>query len=175
MQGITLYLNDLEQARKWATDEELGRLLRIALDAAETETIPTFDNKDEDMLFDGFKKCLEKGIARVKTKRENGAKGGAPIGNQNAKKIKPNEGFDTTVSCYTPTQIVEKRSTDNEVDNNNLQLLLATLEEIKPQTNQTFKMVKWNNKAISNFVDKNRINEATQELAWKLYTSNNKN
>jgi len=71
------------------------------------------------------------------------------------------------------TQIVEKRSMNNEVDDNNLQLLLGLLEQMKPQTNQTFKMVKWNNKAISNFVDENRINEATQELAWRIYTSNN--
>lgn len=170
MQGLTLFLNDLEQARKWATDEELGRFLRIALDAAETETIPTFDNKDDDMMFNGFKKCLEKGIERVNTKRKNGAKGGAPVGNQNAKKIKPNVDFDTTVSCYTPTHNIEKRSMD--VDNNNLQLLLGKLEEVGPQKNQTMNLLVMNNKTIRNCVEINKINKATQEEAWKIYINN---
>jgi hypothetical protein len=161
MQGITLYLNDLEQARKWATDEELGRFLRIALDAAETETIPTFDNKNDDMMFDGFKKCLEKGIARVKIKRENGSKGGAPLGNQNAKKnkeeveskqIKPNTNFDK-----------------GEVDENNLQLFLGLLSERKPQKNQSLKTLLDLNSSISGFCETNRINQATREKAWEMY------
>ena len=162
MQGITLYLNDLEQARKWATDEELGRFLRIALDAAETETIPTFDNKNDDMMFDGFKKCLEKGLARVKIKRENGSKGGAPLGNQNAKKnkeeveskqIKPNTNFDK-----------------GEVDENNLQLFLGLLNERHPQKNQTLSLLLNANSSISGFCDTNRINQATREKAWEIYT-----
>lgn len=165
MQGITLYLNDLEQARKWATDEELGRFLRIALDAAETETIPTFDNKNDDMMFDGFKKCLEKGIARVKIKRENGSKGGAPLGNQNAKKnkeeveskqIKPNTNFDK-----------------GEVDENNLQLFLGLLNERHPQKNQTLSLLLNANSSISGFCDTNRINQATREKAWEIYKKGN--
>lgn len=165
MQGITLYLNDLEQARKWATDEELGHFLRIALDAAETETIPTFDNKNDDMMFDGFKKCLEKGIARVKIKRENGSKGGAPLGNQNAKKnkeeveskqIKPNTNFDK-----------------GEVDENNLQLFLGLLNERHPQKNQTLSLLLNANSSISGFCDTNRINQATREKAWEIYVKGN--
>lgn len=159
MQGITLYLNDLEQARKWATDEELGRFLRIALDAAETETIPTFDNKNDDMMFDGFKKCLEKGIARVKIKRENGSKGGAPVGNQNARKIKPNENFEVNVRPIT----------NGKIDENNLQLFLGLLSERKPQKNQSLKTLLDLNSSISGFCETNRINQATREKAWEIY------
>lgn len=167
MQGFTIYLNEFNNLQ-YATKEQIGNMFLMAMDACENEIIPSFDNPMDAMLFDGFKRCLEKGFVRKK----NGKNGGAPIGNQNAKKIKPNEGFDTTVSCYTPTQIVEKRSIDNEVDNNNLQLLLATLEETKPQTNQTINLLYWNNSKVRNCIDGNKINKATQEMAWNIYTSN---
>lgn len=107
MQGFTIYLNEFNNLQ-YATKEQIGNMFLMAMDACENEIIPSFDNPMDAMLFDGFKRCLEKGFVRKK----NGKNGGAPIGNQNAKKIKPNEGFDTTVSCYTPTQIVETRSMD---------------------------------------------------------------
>ena len=114
------------------------------------------------MMFDGFKKCLEKGLARVKIKRENGSKGGAPLGNQNAKKnkeeveskqIKPNTNFDK-----------------GEVDENNLQLFLGLLNERHPQKNQTLSLLLNANSSISGFCDTNRINQATREKAWEIYT-----
>lgn len=112
MKGLTLYLNDLEIARKWATDEQLGRFLRIALESAENEIIPTFDNMQEDMLFDGFKKCLEKGITAVNAKRGNGAKGGAPKGNQNARKIIQKE--EIKPQCANSEQQKQKRIEEDD-------------------------------------------------------------
>lgn len=58
---------------------------------------------------------------------------------------------------------------NNDVNENDLQLLLGTLYEEKPQKNQTFQMALWNNHKISEFVEKNKINKSTREKAWKLY------
>jgi len=98
MKGLTLYLNVLAPARKLATDEQLGRYLRLALDAAENETIPTIDGELDRALFEGFAECVKTGLDCVNAKR-NGV-------NSRWNKMKPNENFDTTVSCYTQTQKV---------------------------------------------------------------------
>lgn len=70
MKGITIYLDLISQARNRLTDEQLGRLFRATLDAAETETIPTFDDPYDDLLFDGFRACLQKGFECVAKKRK---------------------------------------------------------------------------------------------------------
>lgn len=105
MQGCTFYVNEFNNLQ-YATKEQIGNMFLMAMEACETEKLPTFDNPMDAMLFDGFKRCLEKGF----TRKKNGKNGGAPQGNQNARKIKPNTDFDeNAVSCYTPTTI-EKRS-----------------------------------------------------------------
>lgn len=74
MKGITFYLKELETALKFASDEELGRYLRITLEAAKNETIPTMENERDEILFDGFKRCLERSLKSVEGKRAGGKK-----------------------------------------------------------------------------------------------------
>ena len=104
MKGLTIWYNEIERFYPKMSDELLGKVMRKLFDAMPTDEAPVIDGDDEMMyLFSTpFLKCFDKGLECMK----NGKKGGAPVGNQNARKIKPNEDFDTTVSCYTTTQKV---------------------------------------------------------------------
>ena len=102
----------------------------------------------------------------MNTNRNNGSKGGRPKKDKeqcvsehavqsepNNKQIKPNTNFDK-----------------GEVDENNLQLFLGLLNERHPQKNQTLSLLLNANSSISGFCDTNRINQATREKAWEIYT-----
>ena len=99
MKGLTLYFNLIRPAIKWATDEELARYVRMAVEAAENETIPTMESDRDKMLFEGFKECLKTGIEATNAKR-NGVK-------NRWSKVKANDNFDTP-SDVQPA--IEKRS-----------------------------------------------------------------
>ena len=156
MKGITIYLDLVKQTAKRLSDEELGRFFRATLEAAETETIPTFEDEKDDILFDGFRTCLEQGLKCVNGKR-TGGKNSSDKRNKKSEdvttQIKPNTNFDK-----------------GEVDENNLQLFLGLLNERKPQKNQTLSLLLNANSSISGFCDTNRINQATREKAWEIYT-----
>lgn len=161
MKGITFYYEDIKRSMERMTMEEIGIVFTTIMKSLESETIPTFDDERLDILADGFKNDMEKGLNKTKARRENGSKGGAPVGNQNAKRIKPNEDFEAHVDL--------KPKTDGEIDENHLQLLLGLLQERNPQRNQTINGLFNSNPSISGFCETNRINKATQEKAWAIY------
>ena len=169
MQGVTLYVDVMKPLLKRLGNdyETLGRLVSICLESTENNTIPEkLDDQIDDMLFDAFRVCLNKGFEKVNTNRNNGSKGGRPKKDKeqcvsehavqsepNNKQIKPNTNFDK-----------------GEVDENNLQLFLGLLNERHPQKNQTLSLLLNANSSISGFCDTNRINQATREKAWEIYT-----
>lgn len=138
------------------TDEQLGQIMRNIFEGAETETIPTFDDMVMDLLADPFKNCLQKGINKVNAKRINGAKGGAPEGNQNARKDK----------TITPNKEFEKPSIEDEykVDIPNIQLEDEDIPTIEPEPVKTkvkleTVIIENEKKDISNGIKNNHMRE----------------
>lgn len=163
MQGVTLYVDIMKPLLKRLGNdyETFGRLVSICLESAENDIIPEqLNNERDDMLFDAFRVCLNKGFEKVNTNRNNGSKGGRPKKDKedtvttetNKQQIKPNTNFDK-----------------GEVDENNLQLFLGFLQDRKPQKNQTLNLLLNSNSSISGFCWENKINRSTQEKAWEIY------
>ena len=169
MKGITFYKEDIKRSMARMTDEELGFVFRTFMENIDDEIIPTFEDERLDMLTDGFKMDMEKGIKNAVARRENGSKGGAPRGNQNAAKIKPNTNFDRVVKNYACDLDENVVANKEEVDNDKKEMFLGFLREKKPQTNQDLTCLLQHNASISGFGDTNRINYATQEQAWEEY------
>ena len=161
MDGLTIYYSDIKRGMDELTNEELGLVRRTIFECMQTGEIPTFEDRVVDIASIGFKNCLEKGFNRSKTNSRNGSKGGAPLGNQNARKNK--EESDTRPL---------KPNTNFDVNENDLQLFLGYLEERKPQKNQTLNLLLNSNSSISGFCETNRISRATQEKAWDIYVNN---
>lgn len=159
MKGITFFYNDIKRGMERMTDEELGFVFRTFMKNIDNEIIPIFDDERIDILADGFKQDMEKGIKNAVARRENGSKGGAPIGNRNAAKIKPNTNFDKNVTDYK----------EEEVDNEKKEMFLSLLIEKNPPTNQSLTSLFNHNPSISGFCDTNIINQATREMAWNEY------
>lgn len=143
MKGITIYLDLVKQTAKRLSDEELGRFFRATLEAAETETIPTFEDEKDDILFDGFRTCLEQGLKCVNGKRTGGK-------NSSDKRNRKNG---------TISQEIEICD-DGEIDENKRQLLLGFLSGrriMKTSVEKTLEM----NEALKKYVTENKINIST--------------
>lgn len=153
MKGITFFYNDIKRGMERMTDEELGLVFRTFMKNIDNEIIPIFDDERLDILADGFKQDMEKGIKNAVARRENGSKGGAPRGNQNAAKVKPNANF------------------DEEVDNEKKEMFMSFLEQKNPPKNQSLTSLFNHNPSISGFCDTNIINQATREKAWYEYVN----
>ena len=87
---VQMYFSYLEPLAD-LTDEEVGRVVRAILKYGADKTIPNL-SPSERMAFTFMKTNFDREAAaydaKVEKKRENGKKGGAPMGNQNAKKQK---------------------------------------------------------------------------------------
>ena len=85
---VQMYFSYLEPLAD-LTDEEVGRVFRAILKYGVDKTIPDL-SPSEKMAFSFMKTNFDRDAAaydaKVEKKRENGKKGGAPIGNQNARK-----------------------------------------------------------------------------------------
>lgn len=169
MKGITFYYEDIKRSMERMTMEEVGIVFTTIMKSLESETIPTFEDERLDILADGFKNDMEKGLNKTKAKRENGLKGGAPVGNQNAKRINPNPKCVGTINLDSAPVI--KQIEKEEVNENNLQLFLGYLQDKKPQKNQALSLLLMANPSISGYCETNKINKATQEKAWDIYVN----
>ena len=106
--GVIIYEKEHEALLKMS-DDNVGRIAKNMIRAFRGEKVEPFTDDPE-----GFKNAyLESLCARVEGDKEsadsakkNGAKGGAPKGNQNAKKNKFTEG--ATVQTYDFQQIERK-------------------------------------------------------------------
>lgn len=87
---VQMYFSYLEPLAD-LTDEEVGRVVRAILKYGADRTIPDL-SPSERMAFTFMKTNFDRDAAaydaKVEKKRENGKKGGAPVGNQNARKQK---------------------------------------------------------------------------------------
>ena len=87
---VQMYFSYLEPLAD-LTDEEVGRVVRAILKYGADKTIPDL-SPSERMAFAFMKTNFDREAAaydaKVEKKRENGKKGGAPVGNQNARKQK---------------------------------------------------------------------------------------
>lgn len=87
---VQMYFSYLEPLAN-LTDEEVGRVVRAILKYGADKTIPDL-SPSERMAFTFMKTNFDREAAaydaKVEKKRENGKKGGAPVGNQNARKQK---------------------------------------------------------------------------------------
>lgn len=87
---VQMYFSYLEPLAD-LTDEEVGRVVRAILKYGADRTIPDL-SPSEKMAFSFMKANFDRDAAaydaKVEKKRENGKKGGAPVGNQNARKQK---------------------------------------------------------------------------------------
>lgn len=87
---VQMYFSYLEPLAD-LTDEEVGRVVRAILKYGADRTIPDL-SPSEKMAFSFMKTNFDRDAAaydaKVEKKRENGKKGGAPVGNQNARKQK---------------------------------------------------------------------------------------
>lgn len=87
---VQMYFSYLEPLAD-LTDEEVGRVFRAILKYGVDKTIPDL-SPSEKMAFSFMKTNFDRDAAaydaKVEKKRENGKKGGAPVGNQNARKQK---------------------------------------------------------------------------------------
>lgn len=87
---VQMYFSYLEPLAD-LTDEEVGRVVRAILKYGADKTIPDL-SPSERMAFTFMKTNFDREAAaydaKVEKKRENGKKGGAPVGNQNARKQK---------------------------------------------------------------------------------------
>lgn len=87
---VQMYFSYLEPLAD-LTDEEVGRVVRAILKYGADRTIPDL-SPSEKMAFSFMKGNFDRDAAaydaKVEKKRENGKKGGAPVGNQNARKQK---------------------------------------------------------------------------------------
>ena len=87
---VQMYFSYLEPLAD-LTDEEVGRVVRAILKYGADRTIPDL-SPSEKMAFSFMKGNFDRDAAaydaKVEKKRENGKKGGAPVGNQNARKKK---------------------------------------------------------------------------------------
>lgn len=87
---VQMYFSYLEPLAD-LTDEEVGRVVRAILKYGADKTIPDLP-PSERMAFTFMKTNFDREAAaydaKVEKKRENGKKGGAPVGNQNARKQK---------------------------------------------------------------------------------------
>lgn len=167
MNGITIYLDLVRQAKNRLTDEQLGRMFRATLEAAETETMPTFEDPYDDILFDGFRTCLQKGFDCVEKKRKG-------VNNRWSREKAQNPKLVGEIEPDTKPVIMNqtvKPKESQEVDENKLQLFLGVLQERKPQKNQTLRTLLNMNSSISGFCDSNKINYVTREKAWELYNN----
>lgn len=85
---VQMYFSYLEPLAD-LTDEEVGRVFRAILKYGVDKTIPDL-SPSEKMAFSFMKTNFDRDAAaydaKVEKKQENGKKGGAPIGNQNARK-----------------------------------------------------------------------------------------
>ena len=93
MPYIALEIN-LEKSLRKLTDKQRSRFLFAIFAYGRNETVDLSDDLALDLIFDRFVSFTEKYrkeyISKVKRNRENGKKGGAPKGNQNAKKTTQN-------------------------------------------------------------------------------------
>lgn len=108
--GLIFYISQYE-AIKSLTDEQLGRLYRAIFEkqlgnevVLEDDIKIAFNFINNQMVVDN-KKYMKK----VETLRNNGKKGGAPLGNHNAKKQQNNQ-----------NNQIEKKTTLNEKENENV-------------------------------------------------------
>lgn len=87
---VQMYFSYLEPLAD-LTDEEVGRVVRAILKYGADRTIHDL-SPSEKMAFSFMKANFDRDAAaydaKVEKKRENGKKGGAPVGNQNARKQK---------------------------------------------------------------------------------------
>lgn len=109
MPYVALEIN-LEKSLRKLTDEQRSRFLFSIFAYGRNEAVDLSDDLALDLVFDRFVSFTEKYrkeyISKVKRNRENGKKGGAPKGNQNAKKTTQNN------------PVVEK-TTQNKPNNQN--------------------------------------------------------
>ncbi len=93
MPYVALEIN-LEKSLRKLTDKQRSRFLFAIFAYGRNETVDLSDDLALDLIFDRFVSFTEKYrkeyISKVKRNRENGKKGGAPKGNQNAKKTTQN-------------------------------------------------------------------------------------
>ena len=93
MPYVALEIN-LEKSLRKLTDKQRSRFLFAIFAYGRNETVDLSDDLALDLIFDRFVNFSEKYrkeyISKVKRNRENGKKGGAPKGNQNAKKTTQN-------------------------------------------------------------------------------------
>lgn len=93
MPYIALEIN-LEKSLRKLTDEQRSRFLFAIFAYGRNEAVDLSNDLALDLIFDRFVSFTEKYrkeyISKVKRNRENGKKGGAPKGNQNAKKTTQN-------------------------------------------------------------------------------------
>ena len=98
------------------TDEQLGKLFRALFDYEIDRTEPKFSGELK-IAFGFIKKDLDINLVKYdnicKRNRENGQKGGAPIGNQNAKTTQ------TTQNNPNNPKQPKQPEDDNEYDNDN--------------------------------------------------------
>lgn len=81
MQGVTLYIDVMKPLLKRLGNdyETFGRLVSICLEDTENDTISEkLENEKEDMLYDAFRICLNKGFEKTSISKNNGSKGGRP-------------------------------------------------------------------------------------------------
>ena len=110
---VQMYFSYLEPLAD-LTDEEVGRVVRAILKYGADKTIPDLP-PSERMAFTFMKTNFDREAAaydaKVEKKRENGKKGGAPVGNQNARKQKqpkqPKEEGVVLTTTTTMTTLIE--------------------------------------------------------------------
>ena len=112
MKGVTIYYDDIKRGMEKMTNEELGYVCRKVFEAMESNTIPTFENELLDSNAIGFKNCLEKGIKVSKARSKAGKTGGAPEGNQNARKYNNEQNEELVIVKNSPIKPNKKFNED---------------------------------------------------------------
>ena len=108
--AFQIYL-DMKEQFDALSDEQAGRVIKAALSYAQdlSDTEPDDDGMVRlvyIVMKNQIKRDFERYQNRLKANRENGRKGGAPVGNQNAKK----RGFDDLIElCFSPPKTTETR------------------------------------------------------------------
>ena len=100
------------------SDEEAGQLWKLLFNLAVNDVRGVSDNPMVSMAFDMMANKLERDFAayrkRVEASRENGKKGGAPIGNQNAAKHPKPEWEQKTTQTTQTSQYKDKDKYKNK-------------------------------------------------------------
>ena len=110
------YKDDLQLLSR----DERGAIFDAMFSYAETGEVPTFDDRALAMAFAPIKRWMDKDAAAYeetcRKNRANGAKGGAPVGNQNAKKQPKTTQNNRTVEKTTQNNPKQAKQPDNEYE-----------------------------------------------------------